>query len=212
MIRVAISVEGQTEDEFCKNILVPYLRSKNIELTPIIVSTSRNSCGKKSRGGCINLDRVKNEVSKLLNSFDFVTTFYDYYAFGGISNINSIEELESEMYKLLNNSKYIPYIQKYEFETLLFADTNYYSELLSPKATIEMNDIVNRYNGNIESINNSKETAPSKRIEKIFTENNELYDKVFYGYSIIEDIGIAKIKEKSPRFNSWLKTIEQLGI
>ncbi len=29
MIRVAISVEGQTEDEFCKQVLAPYFRNYN---------------------------------------------------------------------------------------------------------------------------------------------------------------------------------------
>ena len=39
MIRVAISVEGQTEDEFCKQILTPYFLAKGIQLIPIIVTT-----------------------------------------------------------------------------------------------------------------------------------------------------------------------------
>jgi hypothetical protein len=39
MIRVAISVEGQTEDEFCKQILAPYFFQKGIQLFPIIITT-----------------------------------------------------------------------------------------------------------------------------------------------------------------------------
>ena len=62
MTKVAISVEGQTEDEFCKNILCPYFQSKNIILIPIIVTTKRKKCGTKHKGGCVNLDRVKSEI------------------------------------------------------------------------------------------------------------------------------------------------------
>ena len=79
MIRVAISVEGQTEDEFCKQILSPHFLLKEILLIPIIVTTKREKCGVKHKGGCINLDRVKSEITKLLSSFDYVTTFYDLY-------------------------------------------------------------------------------------------------------------------------------------
>lgn len=211
MIRVAISVEGQTEDEFCKNILVPHFRNISIELTPIVVTTSREKCGTKYKGGCVNLDRVHNEVSKLLPSFDYVTTFYDLYGFSGIEESVSVEDLEKVMYDRFNDIKYIPYVQKYEFETLLFADTDYYEELLTSNAKINMDNIINAHEGHIENINNSKETAPSKRIEKIFIDNKEAYDKVFYGYSIIEEIGLSKVREKSYRFNAWLEKIETLS-
>lgn len=211
MIRVAISVEGQTEDEFCKNILVPHFRDKNIALTPIIVTTSRKKCGTKNRGGCINLDRIHHEVSKLLSNFDYVTTFYDLYGFSGIETSLSVEELEKIMYDRFNNTKYIPYVQKYEFETLLFADTAYYEKLLTPEAKEKMDTIINMHAGDIENINNSKETAPSKRIEELFIEYNETYDKVFYGYSILEEIGLSRVREKANRFNAWLEEIEALS-
>ncbi|MEN8221409.1 MAG: DUF4276 family protein [Pseudomonadota bacterium] len=81
MIRIAISVEGQTEDEFCKRILAPYFMNKDIDISPIIVTTKRQKCGIKHKGGCLNLNRVKSEISKLLPNFDYVTTFYDLYGF-----------------------------------------------------------------------------------------------------------------------------------
>ena len=39
MIRVYLLVEGQTEEVFVKEILVPHYARTNIFLTPIIVST-----------------------------------------------------------------------------------------------------------------------------------------------------------------------------
>ncbi|MDM8557239.1 DUF4276 family protein [Candidatus Parabeggiatoa sp. HSG14] len=81
MIRVAISVEGQTEDEFCKRILVPFFREKGIKITSITITTKRKRCGTKHKGGCVNLDRIRSELSKLLPNFDYVTTFYDLYGF-----------------------------------------------------------------------------------------------------------------------------------
>ena len=80
-MRLAISVEGQTEEAFFKRTIVPYFLKHDIYTDIIIVTTSKDRCGRKNRGGCINIDRIKNEVQKLLNSYDYVTTFYDFYGF-----------------------------------------------------------------------------------------------------------------------------------
>jgi hypothetical protein len=210
MIRVAISVEGQTEDEFCKQILAPYFFQKGIQLFPIIITTKREKCGLKHKGGCINLNRVKSELTKLLPNFDFVTTFYDLYGFDGVDDITA-DELEQKMSELFSNRKFIPYIQKYEFETLLFSDPSYYADYFdTTQAELDMKTIINSCGGEIEEINNSKETAPSKRMVNFFDKYDEDFDKVFHGYSIIEEIGLQKVLEKSPRFRDWLEKIESL--
>jgi len=212
MTRVAISVEGQTEDEFCKNILCPYFQSKNIILIPIIVTTKRKKCGVKYKGGCINLDRVKNEIENLLYEFDYVTTFYDLYGFDGIDTTTTADELEQSIKELFPDTrKLIPYIQKYEFETLLFSSAEYYEDLLDSKAKDSFQTIINTFNGEIENINNSRETAPSKRVMKVFNDSDEEYDKVFHGYSICDDIGLQNILDKAPRFKAWIETISNLS-
>jgi hypothetical protein len=55
-------------------------------------------------------------------------------------------------------------------------------------------------------INTSKETSPSHRLERIV----QGYDKVVYGSYIAESIGLAKIRERCPRFNEWITKICQL--
>ena len=209
MIRVAISVEGQTEDEFCKQILTPYFLAKGIQLIPIIVTTKREKCGVKHKGGCINLDRIKSEVTKLLSSFDYVTTFYDLYGFDGVGNITA-DKLEEKMAGLFSNIKFIPYIQKYEFETLLFSDPSYYEKYFNTQAKLDIEKIISSCGGNIEDINNSKETAPSKRMIKLFDDYDEDFDKIFHGYSIIEEIGLNKVMEECPRFKNWIKRLSDL--
>ena len=210
MIRVAISVEGQTEDEFCKQVLVPYFRDYGIELISIIVTTKRKKCGVKHKGGCINLDRIKSELTKILPNFDYVTTFYDLYGFD-IEGQYTADELEIKIHeKLNNNQKLIPYIQKYEFETLLFSEASYYKDYFDDvNAKIEIESIVNSCGG-VENINNSKETAPSKRIDKFFDKYDEQYDKVFHGASIADDIGLNIILNKCDRFREWVNTIKKL--
>jgi len=209
MIRLAISVEGQTEDEFCKRILAPYFRPCGIEVNSVIVTTKRQKCGIKHKGGCINLDRVKSEISKLLPNFDYVTTFYDLYGFDIDQNITA-NELEKKMGDLFKNRKFIPYIQQYEFETLLFSKPSYYSEYFCEASAKEKILEIIKNCGGVEEINDSKKTAPSKRINAIFRQYNEQYDKVFHGYSIIEDIGLDSILSQCIRFKSWVDKIKGL--
>ncbi len=210
MTRIAISVEGQTEDEFCKQVLRPYFHSINIDLTSIIVTTKRQKCGTKHKGGCINLDRVKSELEKLLPSFDYVTTFYDLYGFDiqGVPTASQLESIISDLFE--TDRKLIPYIQQYEFETLLFSDASYYEDYFEPSAKIDIEQIIANC-GSIENINNSKETAPSKRIFDFFDKYDERYDKVFHGPLITDEIGLDTIKEKCSRFKTWIDCIEALS-
>jgi len=212
MIRVAISVEGQTEEEFCKNLLTPFFRDYNIEMTPIIIiTTSKDRCGRKHKGGCININRIQNEISRLLPSFDYVTTFYDFYGFSD-RPIDDVDELEEIIFGLFNDSRFIPYIQKYEFETLLFSKPEYYKEYFGDdKVTQEIKKIIAEFQDDIEKINDSPNTAPSKRLEKLFEQVGERYDKVFYGVGIAQDLGIDVIRQKAKRFNKWIEKIIALG-
>ncbi len=211
MIRIGISVEGYTEDEFCKQVLRPYFSSYGILIQPIIVTTKRNQCGKKFKGGCVNLDRIKSELSKILPNFDYVTTFYDLYGFD-IDEAITADALEEKIRSLFpDNHKLIPYIQKYEFETLLFSEPAYYETYFdNSNARIEMEHIITSC-GSVEAINNSVETAPSKRICKFFDQYAEQYDKVFHGPSIIHDIGLERIMSECPRFKNWIDRLKDLS-
>jgi len=206
MIRVALSVEGQTENEFCKKVLTPFFRKYSIEMTPIVVTTSKDKCGRKHKGGCITIDRIKSEIQKLLPSYDYVTTFYDFYGFSNRPS-DDIDELEKIIYEKFNNVKLVPYIQKYEFETLLFSKPEYFTDYFgNDKVTKAMQLIINEYI-DIEHINDSVETAPYKRLEALFELEGEQYNKVFHGEGIAYDIGLNEIMLHAKRFNNWIEKI-----
>lgn len=59
-----------------------------------------------------------------------------------------------------------------------------------------------------EYINNSPQTAPSKRIL------NELenYEKPLHGPIAVSNIGLDKIKELCPHFNQWIKDLESVSV
>ena len=55
MKRLYIIVEGQTEQEFVKTLIAPYLQKHEIfEVTPILIRTS-----KTGRGGFVNYQHLK---------------------------------------------------------------------------------------------------------------------------------------------------------
>ena len=58
-------------------------------------------------------------------------------------------------------------------------------------------------NNNPELVNNSPETAPSKRILKAYSS----YQKITDGTNICRDLGIQKIREHCPHFDNWISTI-----
>ena len=209
MIRIAISVEGHTENEFCKKVLTPFFRTHNIEMTPIIISTSKDKCGRKHKGGCINIDRIKSEIEKLLSSYDYVTTLYDFYGFSDRPT-NDVNELEKIIYDFFSNRKFIPYIQKYEFETLLFSKPEYFEEYFgNDKVSKAMKKMIDE-KIDIELINDAPHTAPHKRLEQLFEIENEKYDKVFHGEGIAFDIGINDIRKNAKRFNNWVEKLLNL--
>ena len=60
--------------------------------------------------------------------------------------------------------------------------------------------------GEPEKINNSRETAPSKRLNNLKTSGK--FKKTTEGITIAEQIGIDKMRARCPLFNEWLNKIE----
>lgn len=212
MTKVYIIVEGQTEEKFVKGILYNYFESKNIYLQPIIYTTKRMASGNKYKGGAINFDKLKNEIFKISDKNCLITTMIDYYGidedFPGYKEslklndyLDKAECIENKMFEI-NKNNFIPYIQMHEFEALLFSDLDKFS-LIGDKKQLEnlKKDIINFKNP--EEINNSKTTAPSKRINKFY----ENYSKTTDGITILTEIRIEKIKSKCKHFNDWLNKI-----
>lgn len=195
MLRVAISVEGATEREFVSHVLSDYFTSFGLYLTAVDIK------------GNVSIDRVIPEIQKLLYSYDRVTTLYDFYGFKK-SQGRSIDALEQELLDRIAPEKqqfFLPYIQQYEFESLLFSDPSILTnELLQPAKISMIANMVHNCNG-AENINNSRETSPSHRLKKIFPD----YEKKFHGPVICKKIGLTIIREKCPRFNRWIGNLEK---
>jgi hypothetical protein len=198
MVRIGISVEGPTEERFVKAVLAPYLQTKRIYITPI------------SMGGDVNIDRVKSELKKIGNSFNYVTTLYDFYGFKKKLDGENKAGLESRITDAVHEgvkAKLVPYIQMYEFEGILFSCPESMERGLNESGVENWcKDVLELFGGNPEAINDSVETAPSKRLQK-----HTGYRKTTHGPNIAKEIGIEKIREMCTGFNDWLTLLEGLA-
>ncbi|MEK8017552.1 MAG: DUF4276 family protein [Candidatus Parabeggiatoa sp.] len=65
--------------------------------------------------------------------------------------------------------------------------------------------ILHQFNGNPELINNSSQTAPSKRLA------TTPYRKTTHGPNIAKEIGLDVLRQKCKGFGNWLSLLEALG-
>ena len=220
MKRLIILVEGETEQEFVNRILAPYLVSKglNTEIRPIMIEKSGGGHGYS------NIQHLKNTIRLVLNRVDepIVTTLIDHYGINserklpGYSNITTantekrIQQMEAiinvEIQQIKPYRFFIPYIQRHEFETLLFSNPEVGFDLEYDRIK---EDVVKLCSGfdSIEDINCTPEGAPSKRIGRIYESHRKKYSKVSDAVDIIELTGIESVLEKCPRFKNWVEKL-----
>lgn len=216
MSRLYILVEGPTEERFVKDVLSEYFLNKGIYITPIIISNKILAKGTKFKGGNVTFNKVIDECRKLLGS-GYTTTLLDYYGidpkFKGYKESLEITELrgkkdilEKGLADEIKNKKFIPNIQMHEFESLLFSNVDEFQWVEEDEDKIAA--LKSEISGfeTPEHVNNSKETAPSKRILSLYPQ----YNKVLDGINIAEEIGIEKMMEECPLFKEWVKKLEKI--
>jgi len=186
---IQIICEGLTEVDFIKKTVNPYLKVFQIKLVP------------RYMGGSVSVDTVLKDVKKTRTRI--VTTFVDYYGFKGNAG-KSIEDLEKALQAGCSKEYLIPYLQKHETEALWFSDISIIASVMNASASQrqELEKIEKAFE-TPEDINNSPETAPSKRLEALFRG----YDKINDGLTIAKEVGIEKMRDKCPRFDAWLNKL-----
>jgi hypothetical protein len=194
MVRIGISVEGLTEERFIKGILVAYFLPMDIYVQPVSMS------------GNVSVDRAKHEIERLVYSFDYVTTFYDFYGFKKKQSGETKDSLERKIKNALKENvrdKIIPYIQMHEFEGLLFSSPEAIASVLKDPRLVRWGEqILEKFKHSPEMINDSPQSAPSKRLEQ-----DTSYRKTTHGPNIAKEIGLKKMREMCLGFDSWLTRI-----
>lgn len=222
MKELYIFCEGQTEQGFCKRVLQPYFFPDHDGLIhPVLIAHSRRK-GRISRGGVNKYQIIKDDMLRSFSEHQrpqvLFTSFIDVYALphdfpGYAQNTRNpdnprpfVEALEVAFQNDIPDTRFIAYLQLHEFETFFFADPDAlriaYDQIDS--AVTELKDVAEKA-GDIETINDSPTTAPSKRVIQVIPGYE--HDKPIVGPDVAEYIGMPKLIRACPHFGDWVERI-----
>ena len=201
LIRLAIVAEGQTEAKFVRAVLDDHLRSHNVHSALVVM------------GGNVSVQRLAEFIARLYWSHDAVTSLVDFYGFkqkGGASADELELEIREQVRKIIRRGwderKVFPYVQRHEFEALLFADVGAFLSIDVDEDGVGRLQRIRSQFDTPEDINDHHDTAPSKRISQVVQ-----YSKVADGPVVAAEVGLAKMRSACPRFGAWLARLEALG-
>lgn len=226
MIHLHIVVEGNSEERFVNEILAKHLVGFDIFATCRRLQTGWDG-NKPAKGGLLKYPKFRNDLLRWIGADRqmenvWYSSMLDLYAFPiddqspYADDIRRIEDpyrriiaLEEAMAANIGHARFIPYVQLHEFETFIMVDPDRLVELFVDKRTG-----INRLKRDIgatqpELINDSPQTAPSKRIIKFISDYEGL--KSSAGPLIAGDIGIPRLREACPHFNEWVTKLENLA-
>lgn len=104
----------------------------------------------------------------------------------------------------------IPYVQKYEFEGLLFSDVTAFRAVPRTQESERCIDALRGVRAQFltpEDIDGNSHTTPAKRIVGEIPH----YRKRVHGPLVAREIGLARIRGQCPRFDGWIRRLEALG-
>lgn len=215
MKMIYILCEGQTEEAFINEVLGPYFANLMIFIKPIICTTKRTT-SKKYKGGVSDYNKVKNELTILCKQHknEMITTMFDYYAMP--SNTPNIDCTEVDVYKrmelieeAINNDIGQPNcffnFMLHEFEGILFSSPDAFIAITDEQTVEEIRKMRDEAISP-EHINNSTETAPSKRLESLIPN----YAKVKNGALLSKNIGIDILLKECKHFEKWVEKIKDI--
>lgn len=213
MKRVMILCEGQAEEQFVNRILVPYLLTQDIYVTPVVLPTKRYLSGGKGKlGGVTTYAKISRELRILCKDRDaFITSMLDYFRLPTDTPCIDIQrtdiyqhvaEIEAAIDRDIQSPNCHANLMVHEFEALLFSDPSAFEGIADEESIQKLAEIKASFE-TPEDINSGPETAPSKRILQIKPD----YRKVAQGVEIAERIGIDKMKACCPHFQEWIERI-----
>ena len=208
-------VEGKTELLFAQSILAPHLAERGIDFAPIILG----------KGGDVRFQRAVHDMGAHFKQRPdtYLTLIVDYYGihpgWPGVQaakgkstpaqkaeavNRATYDEVVHRFGEWRADRRFIPYVSMHELEALWFSDPPVLAEKLG--ILTSRVDAVLSQCGEPENINDSPETAPSKRLERW----SGYFSKTRTGIAIARSTGLEKMRARCPIFDAWVTRIEGL--
>jgi hypothetical protein len=227
MIRLYMYVEGQTEQQYAETVLRAHLARHDVFVAGAILAATKRRRGVIQRGGGRHFLPMRNDLSRLLREHKQsdvrFTTMFDLYAlytdFPGTDEANMQKHIPHERVKTLenalalemNDARLVPYIQLYEFETILYCELDAFEIYYGPRRK-ELEALAADA-GNLletpEMIDDGRESAPSKRIARQFPDYPDAKPRAPVDIATMIDLSV--VRSKCPHFNKWLTALEKLG-
>ena len=226
MSRLLVHVEGETEETFVNELLRPYLYDRGY--SAVSARLMGNARQRSRRGGIKGWAEVRKDILGHLKQDvgRLVTTMVDYYglpqsgnktwpgrkAAGGLvfaQKAKTVEDalladISQGMGGTLNPDRFIPYVMMHEFEAMLFSDCEGFGHGIGREDLVEPLQAIRDQFASPEEIDDSPDTAPSKRIEHLMPN----YQKPLVGNLAALEIGIHAIRRECPHFRDWLERLE----
>ncbi len=224
MVEVIVIAEGVTEEAFIKQLVAPALRHSQIFIKPVMLNTSKDA-----KGGAVSFERLQFNVRNISRQCPsaVVTTLLDLYglptSFPGFAAAQKLPDvyqrvkaMEAALHQTIvahvgcRSERFLPHIQPYEFEGLLFSDvvelcrtesawSGSLLELKKVRAAVE----------SPEHINDGFDTKPSKRLERLL--HQPRYRKTLHGPKAAEHITLAVMERECLHFGTWINKLRGLA-
>ena len=222
-VEVIVIAEGQTEEAFIKQVVAPALHHLQVFLKPQLLNTS-----KTAQGGAVSFDRLKRNASNTLKQHPdaVLSTFLDLYGlrtdFPGFEESKQksdvyarVRYLQEEMSQAIveqvkcRPERFMAHIQPYEFEGLLFSDVKALCSIEPTWAkSLPHLEKIRTAVVTPEHINDSIETKPSKRLEKLLKPK---YQKTTHGPTAAKKITLEVMEIECVHFKKWMDTLRKLA-
>jgi hypothetical protein len=223
MPEVIVVCEGQTEREFCRELIAPEVAMHGVMLAGTLVGKPQ-----RKRGGIRDWPIYRSELLRLAKerSDRHLAVLVDYYAMPSSwpGRTTSSTRLKPERGKHIEEAlradlanelpaRFHPCVQLHEFEALLFVDPDLAALSIAvgggrihPQAAAQMSSIKSEFGNLVESINDDPENAPSKRITRIVPG----YDKVAWGVTAAKDVTLPVLRAGCPWLDRWLTALTNI--
>lgn len=227
---INIIAEGSSEEVFVNDVLVKHFAAMNIFVSVRKIETGWDRMNNRpAKGGFGRIPKYIKFRNDILNWIQSdrekadtrYTTFVDLYAFPKdsespytqqIQNIvdpyQKITALEAAIGQDINHPTFIPYVQLHEFEALLLVEPDRLLTMYPDGQTGITGLKRDIGHTNPEEINESPQTAPSKRIIQHLPDYEG--QKAQVGPLVAEDIGLNLLRQKCPHFNEWINKLENI--
>ena len=221
MLRLLVHVEGQTEEEFVNEVLALHLCQAGY--TAVRARLLGNARPRPKRGGIKSWETVRKDILNHLREdrYALATTMVDYYGLPHTwpgraradRQTTSAERATTVEQAILDDvskaigypPRFVPYVVMHEFEGLLFSDPDCFAQSLGEPDLASKFQAIRENFQTPEDINDSPDTAPSKRVCKLYPR----YQKPLNGVAAMQKIGLDVVRAACPLFNRWVEALEQ---